>query len=94
MHSADGDWHDVLVFCHTTDQWKPDRAQLTPQTRFSNDERVYKAFLEILNMYRKGQKTITNVYEEVRAAPRLTATPACKYICTTAPSSPDGVWSH
>lgn len=35
------------------------------QTRFSTDERVYKAFLEILNMYRKGQKTITNVYEEV-----------------------------
>ena len=34
--------------------------------RFQNDERVYKAFLEILNMYRKGQKTIANVYEEVR----------------------------
>lgn len=38
------------------------------QQRFANDERVYKAFLEILNMYRKGQKTIANVYEEVRAA--------------------------
>lgn len=36
------------------------------QMRFQNDERVYKAFLEILNMYRKGQKTIANVYEEVR----------------------------
>lgn len=35
------------------------------KTRFSSDERVYKAFLEILNMYRKGQKTISNVYEEV-----------------------------
>eukprot|EP00882_Tetradesmus_deserticola_P013929 GHRQ01014796.1.p4 GENE.GHRQ01014796.1~~GHRQ01014796.1.p4 ORF type:complete len:108 (+),score=40.61 GHRQ01014796.1:940-1263(+) len=35
------------------------------QTRFASDERVYKAFLEILNMYRKGQKTITNVYDEV-----------------------------
>ncbi len=35
------------------------------QTRFANDERVYKAFLEILNMYRKGLKNITNVYEEV-----------------------------
>jgi histone deacetylase complex regulatory component SIN3 len=33
--------------------------------RFANDERVYKAFLEILNMYRKGQKTISNVYDEV-----------------------------
>lgn len=33
--------------------------------RFAMDERVYKAFLEILNMYRKGQKTIINVYEEV-----------------------------
>lgn len=31
------------------------------KTRFSDDERVYKAFLEILNMYRKGQKTITEV---------------------------------
>ena len=36
------------------------------QTRFAQDERVYKAFLEILNMYRKGQKSITNVYDEVR----------------------------
>jgi paired amphipathic helix protein Sin3a len=36
--------------------------------RFQTDERVYKAFLEILNMYRKGQKTISNVYEEVRLA--------------------------
>lgn len=35
------------------------------QTRFATDERVYKAFLEILNMYRKGQKNITHVYEEV-----------------------------
>ena len=36
------------------------------QTRFATDERVYKAFLEILNMYRKGQKNISNVYDEVR----------------------------
>eukprot|EP00878_Enallax_costatus_P007439 GHUV01007791.1.p1 GENE.GHUV01007791.1~~GHUV01007791.1.p1 ORF type:complete len:1062 (+),score=409.26 GHUV01007791.1:105-3290(+) len=35
------------------------------KTRFAQDERVYKAFLEILNMYRKGQKTITQVYDEV-----------------------------
>lgn len=27
---------------------------------------MYKAFLEILNMYRKGQKSITQVYDEVR----------------------------
>ncbi len=33
--------------------------------RFASDERVYKAFLEILNMYRKGQKTINEVYAEV-----------------------------
>eukprot|EP00879_Flechtneria_rotunda_P020454 GHRR01021520.1.p1 GENE.GHRR01021520.1~~GHRR01021520.1.p1 ORF type:complete len:177 (+),score=36.70 GHRR01021520.1:210-740(+) len=38
------------------------------KTRFAQDERVYKAFLEILNMYRKGQKSITNVYDEVRVA--------------------------
>jgi hypothetical protein len=31
-------------------------------------------------MYRKGQKTITNVYEEVRAAPPLTVTPACNLL--------------
>ncbi|KDD75246.1 hypothetical protein H632_c788p1, partial [Helicosporidium sp. ATCC 50920] len=35
------------------------------KTRFANDERVYKAFLEILNMYRKGMKNIASVYEEV-----------------------------
>lgn len=35
------------------------------KTRFATDERVYKAFLEILNMYRKGQKNISNVYDEV-----------------------------
>ncbi|CAG9466619.1 unnamed protein product [Pedinophyceae sp. YPF-701] len=33
--------------------------------RFARDERVYKAFLEILNTYRKGGKTISAVYEEV-----------------------------
>ena len=35
------------------------------KVRFQKDERVYKAFLEILNMYRKGLKTISQVYEEV-----------------------------
>ena len=35
------------------------------KTRFANDERVYKAFLEILNMYRKNLKSISQVYEEV-----------------------------
>mmetsp|Transcript_30010 Transcript_30010/g.84673 ORF Transcript_30010/g.84673 Transcript_30010/m.84673 type:complete len:1227 (-) Transcript_30010:31-3711(-) len=33
--------------------------------RFSGDERVYKAFLEILNQYRKGQQSIGQVYERV-----------------------------
>ena len=33
--------------------------------RFAGDERVYKAFLEILNQYRKGQRSIGQVYEEV-----------------------------
>lgn len=37
------------------------------QTRFAHDERVYKAFLEILNMYRKGTKTIADVYHEVKS---------------------------
>ena len=35
------------------------------KTRFASDERVYKAFLEILNMYRKNLKSISQVYEEV-----------------------------
>ena len=30
-----------------------------------NNERVYKAFLEILNMYRKEEKSINEVYDEV-----------------------------
>ena len=29
------------------------------KTRFADDERVYKAFLEILNMYRKNLKSIS-----------------------------------
>ena len=33
--------------------------------RFAGDERVYKAFLEILNQYRKGQQSIGQVYERV-----------------------------
>ncbi|KAG1680591.1 hypothetical protein FOA52_015039 [Chlamydomonas sp. UWO 241] len=33
--------------------------------RFASDDRVYKAFLEILNMYRKGHKSIHVVYNEV-----------------------------
>ncbi|CAI0379579.1 unnamed protein product [Linum tenue] len=33
--------------------------------RFQGDDHVYKAFLDILNMYRKDNKSITEVYEEV-----------------------------
>ncbi|KAK9272549.1 hypothetical protein L1049_002922 [Liquidambar formosana] len=35
--------------------------------RFQNDEQVYKRFLDILNMYRKEHKGITEVYQEVAA---------------------------
>eukprot|EP00850_Spirogloea_muscicola_P025297 SM002688S09848 [mRNA] locus=s2688:3:1598:- [translate_table: standard] len=35
------------------------------KTRFQADEHVYKAFLEILNHYRKGNKSISEVYQEV-----------------------------
>ncbi|XP_068642202.1 paired amphipathic helix protein Sin3-like 4 isoform X2 [Aristolochia californica] len=35
------------------------------KTRFQNDEQVYKSFLDILNMYRKEHKSITEVYQEV-----------------------------
>ncbi|MED6106260.1 hypothetical protein PIB30_003219 [Stylosanthes scabra] len=37
------------------------------KTRFQGDDRVYKSFLDILNMYRKESKSITEVYEEVAA---------------------------
>ena len=39
------------------------------QTRFIADERVYKSFLEILNLYRKGQKSIKQVYSQVSTSP-------------------------
>ncbi|XAR51803.1 hypothetical protein NMG60_11006541 [Bertholletia excelsa] len=35
--------------------------------RFQNDDHVYKSFLDILNMYRKGLKGINEVYHEVAA---------------------------
>lgn len=35
------------------------------QKRFQNDDHVYKSFLDILNMYRKEHKGITEVYQEV-----------------------------
>ncbi|VVA94715.1 unnamed protein product [Arabis nemorensis] len=35
------------------------------KARFQGDDRVYKSFLDILNMYRKDSKSITEVYQEV-----------------------------
>ncbi|WCJ21740.1 Paired amphipathic helix protein Sin3-like 4 [Euphorbia peplus] len=35
------------------------------KTRFRGDDHVYKSFLDILNMYRKENKSITEVYQEV-----------------------------
>ncbi|KAK1280748.1 Paired amphipathic helix protein Sin3-like 4 [Acorus gramineus] len=35
------------------------------KSRFQNDEHVYKSFLDILNMYRKEHKNISEVYQEV-----------------------------
>ncbi|KAG8366233.1 hypothetical protein BUALT_Bualt17G0055200 [Buddleja alternifolia] len=35
------------------------------KTRFQGDDHVYKAFLDILNMYRKDTKSIKEVYQEV-----------------------------
>ncbi|RYR65005.1 hypothetical protein Ahy_A03g011006 isoform A [Arachis hypogaea] len=37
------------------------------KSRFQGDDRVYKSFLDILNMYRKETKTISEVYLEVAA---------------------------
>ncbi|KZV47993.1 hypothetical protein F511_32684 [Dorcoceras hygrometricum] len=35
------------------------------KARFQGDDHVYKAFLDILNMYKKDNKSITEVYQEV-----------------------------
>lgn len=35
------------------------------QARFQGNDHVYKSFLDILNMYRKENKSITEVYQEV-----------------------------
>ncbi|XVE75149.1 hypothetical protein DITRI_Ditri12bG0072300 [Diplodiscus trichospermus] len=37
------------------------------KTRFQGDDHVYKSFLDILNMYRKENKSISEVYQEVAA---------------------------
>ncbi|KAK7317565.1 hypothetical protein RJT34_01912 [Clitoria ternatea] len=37
------------------------------KARFEGNDRVYKSFLDILNMYRKETKSITDVYQEVAA---------------------------
>ncbi|XP_057419362.1 paired amphipathic helix protein Sin3-like 4 isoform X2 [Lotus japonicus] len=37
------------------------------KTRFQGNDRVYKSFLDILNMYRKETKSINEVYQEVAA---------------------------
>ncbi|XP_008787938.2 paired amphipathic helix protein Sin3-like 4 isoform X1 [Phoenix dactylifera] len=37
------------------------------KNRFQNDEHVYKSFLDILNMYRRENKSIQEVYQEVAA---------------------------
>lgn len=37
------------------------------KTRFQGNDHVYKCFLDILNMYRKESKSITEVYREVAA---------------------------
>ncbi|XP_054823950.1 paired amphipathic helix protein Sin3-like 4 isoform X2 [Prosopis cineraria] len=37
------------------------------KARFQGDDHVYKSFLDILNMYRKENKSITEVYHEVAA---------------------------
>lgn len=53
------------------------------QNRFANDDRVYKAFLEILNMYRKGMKNIQSVYHEVWSHHCHSLTRGCLYYWPT-----------
>lgn len=47
------------------------------QKRFQNDEHVYKAFLDILNMYRKEHKDINEVYSEVNVMAQFVALLFC-----------------
>lgn len=42
-----------------------DGPTLPLQKRFQDDDQVYKSFLDILNMYRKEHKNISEVYDEV-----------------------------
>ncbi|KAL5572222.1 hypothetical protein UlMin_021819 [Ulmus minor] len=35
------------------------------KTRFQGDDHVYKSFLDILNLYRKENRSITKVYQEI-----------------------------
>ncbi|CAH8362543.1 unnamed protein product [Eruca vesicaria subsp. sativa] len=35
------------------------------KARFGSDDRAYKKFLDILNMYRKQSKSISDLYQEV-----------------------------
>lgn len=47
---------DLAIYC---------KIAVLSQNRFQHDEQVYKAFLDILNMYRKDNKSIQDVYQEV-----------------------------
>jgi histone deacetylase complex regulatory component SIN3 len=55
--------------CDRGDTWRTSDLLFSiaflPQNRFQHDEHVYKAFLDILNMYRKDNKSIQDVYQEV-----------------------------
>lgn len=57
------------------------------KTRFSKQESVYKGFLEILNMYRRGTNNIVEVYREVRTA--VTCALRCVTWDITSPASCD-----
>jgi paired amphipathic helix protein Sin3a len=49
------------------------------KTRFQGDDRVYKSFLDILNMYRRDSKSITEVYQEVGSLMLLCVSFFCCY---------------
>ncbi|MFS7941775.1 putative transcription regulator Others family [Helianthus anomalus] len=60
--------NDVLTYLKEVKDMFQDRREkydMFLDKLFQNDDQVYKSFLDILNMYRKEQKGINEVYSEV-----------------------------
>lgn len=60
------------------------------QNRFQGDDLVYKSFLDILNMYRKENKSIQEVYSEVCLIPFFFFFNHCYFVGSCSLSSCSG----